>query len=1326
MINFDRVKKLIGIRKTNDIVTPRILRLEEFQTPKASLWIFADVKNYVPKKEWYFAKYGNRITTFIPDKLNSTLGSPVIKHKNVKTFLKNEIQESDEFRFTTKIDKLETESFLRPVVITLGHLDGMYKYPKRVEAEYHNYKNIIATAIDNIVGVDRAVCFDIPIPRTIADIQTYKKAMKSDRFAARELNSFVLLEFLKLISTKYHKDSIWYKGIAKNIYFMFRTRDGVTMINIKDIACFNKEHKDTYESIVRGYTEISAFKRFLFYIVTILRSEPASMEFIEADIKLDVKSGFASTGKEDISEDEIDSILANFTPIEEDVSEESVRVIPETTTEIMDKQISEYKDVINVTDKTVTDLKEIHASNNKRLKELEISPSEYLIDENEMTLLDSVSVLDKEILKDPIAARDKKYLSDINDKHLEKSILSLERVGIGINNISKTETTDITGTFETLEIDMKLPDGKSKKIKLFLHGIDKDGRMKINGNNYIMRKQQTDRPIRKINKDTVSLSSYYGKLMVTRGETKAVNLGAGIFRELKKLAADKKVRLLVQGDIKIRNIELPILYTRIASSVRSFKFKNMFFMFDYHTRDSIVEDLSIEKGGYVIAGKDGKTPLLIKYNNVYRYEDGKYIDMGNFYTLVGINPRALPIEFSSIRISGSKIPIGYVLTYYYGFKGLLKQVGAKYRSGVKRELDIQDDEYSIDFKDTTFVFKLDDVKSSLLLGRFVTDAKILRTIESRELETKDGIVDFLYEFGYDRKAIIEFGDLESLFIDPITEEVLKHMKEPTLFPKLLLRASELLVTDYHDSVNNMKGIMYRGYERINGMIYNTLAKSLKQYRRNMGYGRSTVNVDPYAVIRILNEDSALVLEEDLNPIGNLKQFEDTTLTGFLGRSKDAINLYAREIDPSQIGFISEASKESGDVGVTAYMTANPKLDNLLGIVEDTGELTASNRYSTSVMLAPFGTHDDPKRMLFNSVQNSHLIPMDGQQILPIRTGYETVLAQRVSDKFASKAKGPGVVTEVSKNKVVVKYQDGEETYSLKTWFTRDEAGSSYKHEMRSNVVEKQRVEKNHVITYDNGFFGPDIFDKRNVVYKAGKLARVGLSETFDNFEDSNIFHTEFTKESSATFVRVKSIVIDTVDELVQYARVGDVVDFDTPLITTRGADAVENDDYTLTNEAIEILKELTATSPKAKVKGKISHLEVKYNLDPKDAPKNVQEIITYGDKLLKQTGSKYTGKVTSSYSVATEPLMEGELEIKFFIEYTSNMTIGDKGVIQNQLKFTIGNTKDVIQTLDGERVDMLFSSKSIDARVVESANLAGTTNTLLVEITKNVIDQYFE
>ena len=66
-------------------------------------------------------------------------------------------------------------------------------------------------------------------------------------------------------------------------------------------------------------------------------------------------------------------------------------------------------------------------------------------------------------------------------------------------------------------------------------------------------------------------------------------------------------------------------------------------------------------------------------------------------------------------------------------------------------------------------------------------------------------------------------------------------------------------------------------------------------------------------------------------------------------------------------------------------------------------------------------------------------------------------------------------------------------------------------------------------------------------------------------------------------------------------------------------------------------------------------------------------------------------------------------------------------VFANQLKSTIGTVYDTPpMTEDNQEIDAVFGARSINARIVNSPYILGTTATLLDEIGKQACSLYFD
>lgn len=343
----------------------------------------------------------------------------------------------------------------------------------------------------------------------------------------------------------------------------------------------------------------------------------------------------------------------------------------------------------------------------------------------------------------------------------------------------------------------------------------------------------------------------------------------------------------------------------------------------------------------------------------------------------------------------------------------------------------------------------------------------------------------------------------------------------------------------------------------------------------------------------------------------------------------------------------------------------------------------------------------------------------------IRTGYESVLPISLDEKFIIVAETKGEVVDVKPKYVKVKYGEpinDTKTYKIKGWTSKEESESCYRNEMKANVKVGDKVEKDDTLIYNTSFFIPDIFNKKRVMYVRGTFLDVCVSDFPETFEDSSIISGSVVEKLATRTTKVKSIILDADKDVPFIAPVGSEVKSDEAIMTVIDRDIEEGD---LPAETLKILKELKKASPKAKVNGTIAKIEVYYNADVKTYSKNVRKLIDESDvRLLEDTG--YTGKVDHTYSVRGKPLSENQFEIKIYIDVVEKMGVGDKGVFGNQLKTVVGDVyNSKVYAEDGREIEAFFGYTSIQARVVSSPYLMGTTATLLDWVADKAIEAYF-
>ena len=102
-------------------------------------------------------------------------------------------------------------------------------------------------------------------------------------------------------------------------------------------------------------------------------------------------------------------------------------------------------------------------------------------------------------------------------------------------------------------------------------------------------------------------------------------------------------------------------------------------------------------------------------------------------------------------------------------------------------------------------------------------------------------------------------------------------------------------------------------------------------------------------------------------------------------------------------------------------------------------------------------------------------------------------------------------------------------------------------------------------------------------------------------------------------------------------------------------------------------------------------------------------------KEFEELGQKvFTGKVDEGFRIDGESLLLDNVAIRISITQKVPAGIGDKVVLANQMKSIIsGILLNEVTTESGRKIDGLFSSRSCDARIVNSPLLMGAAASLL-------------
>ena len=552
-------------------------------------------------------------------------------------------------------------------------------------------------------------------------------------------------------------------------------------------------------------------------------------------------------------------------------------------------------------------------------------------------------------------------------------VVNTQKAGFAITKYEVEKVEDALSCYEQHSVRISPIEGTPSTIRFKLPVVDDEGVYKSNGISYRLRKQRSDAPIRKISPSIVALTTYYGKTFVSRSAKKVNDYGVWLTSQvmLKGLEdSDNDITNLAPANVFDNKFKSPRAYSILATSFKSFTSQGYDFFFDHTQRELMVDEKllnQLEHGGRVLIATNaiGNYLVMDQYNAIYEIANGVETVKGTIEAMLNIPTENAPVEFTEVKVFGKEIPVGIVLGYLIGLEklfALLRVTPRRVPTGTR--VNLQDFEYALVFSDETLIFERDNRVAALVLAGFHAFEKTIRNYSVYTFDKRGVYLSIMDTLGTGARYVREIELMDSLFIDPISLTLLQKSNEPTSFRGLLVKATQMLLTEDHPDALDMNYMRIKGYERLSGAVYAEIVQSIRDHKAKGGRATAAIDLHPYAVWKRITQDPSVGLVSDINPIKNLKEQEAVTFSGTGGRSGRSMVRSTRAYHPNDMGVISESTVDSSDVGINTFLSANPQFDSLYGTSKrfEIGKSGISSLLSTSALLAPGSDRDDAKRV----------------------------------------------------------------------------------------------------------------------------------------------------------------------------------------------------------------------------------------------------------------------------------------------------------------------------------------------------------------------------
>jgi hypothetical protein len=891
------------------------------------------------------------------------------------------------------------------LVVNYAPIQHHYLYTRTYRTVHQKWMNLHNTLIlemlDHLKTTDRLQFVRIDVPDVLPTLTAMRKVAK-EGWTTETIKAFDTPEAISVMDAYLMLDpestGSVYDRIPKEhwprIHMIWRYQERWFSISLDTLKGFTYEVEgDEKERDVDGVR-----KRFLSLLMTLQEAGRGGVSSTDTATHLTKKDNDDNVDDEDddvlvkekgdaVLEKDADDLngleeVPDVTPVTETPTAKSIRktvdqdpehslmAVADTLVEEGRMSGAEYRRA----KKLSTAYKSVkHPLTNESLDKFAVITSDDLAIEPEVLMGPSTGVPDDSMRTSSINTVRDQYVEKVMQKDITSHVLSMQRMGASVTDYDIERHEDAGGAYEAHTVRLQPLTGSPSTLRFKLPVVNKDGTFTVNGITQYMRWQRGDLPIRKTAPDKVALTSYYGKCFVERSSKIAYDYGAWLIKSLIGAGLDdddKRVRDLRLGNVFYPDVKVPRVYSTLAKKVSKVTVGGVVLQLDRHEVEKLyVDDLpKLETSGWVVVGKKAGEYVLMQTDDavgtLYLKGDKGPVELGTIEELANLDVSAAPLDVAEIRLFSKSIALGIALGYLLGFRGLYRSLGVVPRIVASGEqMQLQDHEYAIRFSNESYIFSRDDTEAALLLNGFNQHKRLVQRYSSREFEKQDVYKNLLEEVGLGVRYARELDLMDKMFVDPITLGILQERNEPETFQGLLYMANELLLTDDHPHENDLSQQRIRGYERMTGAVYQELVRAARGYAMNPNAKKAKFEMNPEAVWYNVLGDPSVNLSKGNNPISQLRENEDVTFSGVGGRSTRSMVERTRHYHHSDLGVISEATVDSGKVGSTIYLSADPNFTSVRGTTRPRTDADGPTKhFSTSMLLSPSSDRDDPKRI----------------------------------------------------------------------------------------------------------------------------------------------------------------------------------------------------------------------------------------------------------------------------------------------------------------------------------------------------------------------------
>jgi len=442
------------------------------------------------------------------------------------------------------------------------------------------------------------------------------------------------------------------------------------------------------------------------------------------------------------------------------------------------------------------------------------------------------------------------------------------------------------------------------------------------------------------------------------------------------------------------------------------------------------------------------------------------VKLETLYAPIAIESKQMKAkQYFTIKISGYKLPLMSLMGMYLGFQETCKLFGIKYSFSKDKPAKGSEDKY-LTLSDTYLIF---DFKSEHARQLLMSLKELKYEFTEKNILIQKTFNEAIIQHVGNRNSVYSIGEVLNNIMEPISVEILKSKMLPTTLPKCIYYMCKEVVTGRVDTRNDLSKQRVRTTEVFNHMIMKQILHSYNQYRfqRIAGDNKAEYKCDTDRVISELLNSVLVRSLENINPLEELSCLTRVTPIGPGGiPDANAMTDQARSTHESYYGNLDPMdTPEGGNIGIINQLTVGAAITNSRGsFIPNIDEEQGVGVLGSSSVFVPFVNSDDGARVMFSASQSRQAVPIEGSEPPLCQTGYESIMTHLLTDSYIKKAKGDGVIQEITENFIIVKMKNGRlQKIPLTPELLNSFQGQSAINEFKPTIKKGQSVKEGQIL-----------------------------------------------------------------------------------------------------------------------------------------------------------------------------------------------------------------------------------------------------------------------